>query len=197
MEDLGNTSTVFKLKDGSEHLVGNPKNKIKLTQLGMAYSDAVDFHEKSPIHVENKHIEFHNLVIITPPTPHDDLFIETGLQKHLLAAYDSTTDTYVIIHYFTSKNTAVKLSDKQLKIFQNEQEHPENNYTSKKPQNIVALKTPRIINKKDVNRVYKDQEYLSLIEDSIQNKIKEQVKDILQLPAEEFNKRGINCIKNV
>ena len=125
----------------------NPKNKLKLSPLGQAYSTKLKNSHETKVSLKDEKVKFEDLMIITPPLVNDDLFIETGLQKHLLVVYDSSIDKYIATHYLTRKPTAEKLCDKEFKVFQNEQQYPEKTFVSKKSQNIFGLKTPRLINK--------------------------------------------------
>jgi hypothetical protein len=104
-----------KLQTGEDHIL---KNKgIKFSQLGQAYySDIENKKDITLLPNTNSTTEIEFQIIVGPTNA--NTFIESGKQKHMLAAYDKNTQEYHILGYFTSKKTADFFSKEQFKVFQ-------------------------------------------------------------------------------
>ncbi len=162
IREVDNKSAILiKLQDDSSYLLGSSKNNVKLSVVGLAYYEAIsskkecfDFNVQENINS----LQESNLMIIVPPKSTDNIFIDTGIQKHLLVIYNSATDKYFAVGYLTSKKGTEFFSPQQFKAFQDQQENSPSK--SHKQQYFKGLENPIQIKKEDIKRAKWDKEYI-------------------------------------
>lgn len=210
IKDDSDTGINVQIHDLSPFLVGTAKNSIKLTALGQAYVSTIQASNKeqtlpdtpdgtpnpptTSVAIYNKKVTLSNFMIITPPKRDEELFIETGLHKHLLVVYDTATASYLAIGYLTGKNSGELLSHELLKSFQEKQDKQDDNpifKTKQKEQHFAKLKNPVVIKKEDVHRVKWDQEYIQQLPGEAREFLNDHWTKIQKQPIEEFNTKGI------
>lgn len=220
--DTDKTAVILKDCNNNNVLLGNSKHGEKLTPLGQAYFSKVK--ENNDINPPTTNNTFHydpeqakqlQFDITFPPAKSDNLFIETGSQKHLLIVYNTITQKIFSLGYLTSKISGIFLSDTQFKNFQNNLDKKndndkENNLDKKndngeentnqinngKSQYFADFTSLQEIKPEDVNPVKGGKEYLAFI-----NPFK-LFKDFLEKQDNkaytEFDKNGLTkevCIK--
>ena len=205
--DADKTAVILKDCNNNTVLIGESKNKVKLTALGQAYSSIVK-KNTDIIATTNNVFNFdpgksHEFNIIFPPPRNNDLFIETGNQKHLIIVHNTITQKTFGLGYLTSKISGIFLSDTQFKKFQNNldkknnsSEENSNQIHNGKTQHFFEFGSLQEIREEDVNPVKGGKEYLNFIDQlgvftNILRKNDEK-------PYAEFNKNGLtkdNCIQ--
>lgn len=182
------TASTFKIKDGSEVIVGQSKNNVQITQFGHGYVEKYLIPIKYENDLKNSNVDTFKFRIVTPPQASKDMFIESGNQKHLLIA----TDNYAS-GYLTSQVSAILLCNKQYKQFviEKEKEKTEENPTNpQKKQYFVAFKNIiKISEDTPLQEVQYSEEYLEQIinKKTLLKIIGEQIKN----PMIQFNNNGI------
>ena len=194
--DLGYTTTSIKDSNGDQIVIGQAQHGIKLTTLGQAYVNKIRTKNKE-VNTNTKMFEMPKdknlkLIITVPPKANENVFIESGKQKHLLVVYNEKNNDYYAIGYFTSKESDKKLADKQFKTFQEEKDNSITENTiksSNKKQYFVEFEIPERIAEEDLRIPKYGDEYLKHIK---QSEYFETVLETLsKVPYNEFNKDGI------
>jgi hypothetical protein len=195
--DPGNTSVSVKLQDDSVYVLGIPKNGIKLTSLGQAYSFEIEKKFKSITPEVVATTSGVNFKIIVPPKVSNDIFIEDGKQKHLLVAYDTTTGKHYAIGYLTSKTSANFLADKQYKYFENNKENT-GKIMKEKPQFLLRFTSAYEIPSDEVKVVKYSSDYLSELTEKAQESLEDVLKEITGKKVLTFDNAGLtkdDCLK--
>ena len=188
-EDLGKTITSIQMKDGTIANIGESKNSLKLNALGQAYAKQCEpkLNPECKIHDLGEKPTF---IIVAPPTNSDNLLIETGKQKHLLVAFNTTTNEYFAIGYLTSKASGIFIHDKQVKLFQDEKENGSPKIPVKK-QYLAKFDNPVKIENQDIQRIRWEGEYFDSLSNDIKISLIEIWSTVKQNPYSFFNKNGI------
>jgi len=193
-DDDSYTSAKIELQNGTTANVGLAKNKVKLTSAGVAYREKIKQADDNPRFISTS-LESPNLkfIIIVPPPAGDNLFIEIGLNKHLLVVCNLETKEYFAFSYLTGSKQGELVSTKLFKTFQLEQDSGDTkkgieNSLKGKLQHIAKLRQPVLIKEEDIKRVKWDTEYLDSININI---IKGLWEDIKNNPIADFDEMSI------
>jgi hypothetical protein len=194
------------MQSDSTYKLGGSKHGIKLTPQGYAYVERIkkinqqqsDKQTLPSELVPDATSEAPKFMIITPPEGDPELFIETGIHKHLIVTYDSIKHFFVALGYLTGKNNPNFLSKVLFKSFQQKQENKPIWNTQKKEQHIHFFDNPQLIKNEAVQRVKWDEEYILQLAEVSKTCLMKQWTLLQKLPAEELNTKGVTkeeCIQ--
>lgn len=191
------TATTIQLDDGSYATIGTSKHKLKLTPLGQAYATLTQNEEETVLvnfPIQKGIVD--RLIIIAPPQGNENLVIEMGIHKHLVALYNAINDQYYGVGYLTSKTSGTLISPQQIKTFQQIQKGEDITGTPKS-QYFFSFKNPIIMDPADIQRVYGDTEYIKTFTQDVRKDFDTLWKTMSKQPTVKFNRDGISKTQGI
>jgi hypothetical protein len=196
--DNNETSVSILMADNSSFRLGVARNKVKLSSLGQAYYEKLEkqseFCALNPV-FETSNLS-HKFKIIIPPQGNNNLFIETGKEKHLLIVVDDQGNHFAF-GYFTSKLTGSIISEQQFKKFQENKEGLES-IKNLKDQRFHAFENLIKLNSEEIKVVKWQQEYIKTLTEESTKYLEEVIKEISTKAIICWDSNGVtreDCLK--